>query len=85
MAEFKSSSFKMLPKGHEHKPYKANWLKKKPHVVQHWSQKVHKVANLLVRFGQVFGDCNRDCNSGYDGDCDDDFGSGYLFIFHRFD
>ena len=29
-----------------------------------------------MRFGQVFGDCNR----GYDGDCDDDFGSGYLFF-----
>ena len=27
--------------------------KKKPHVVQHWSQKVHKAANLHVRFGQV--------------------------------
>ena len=30
MACFKSSIFKKLIKGHEHKPFKANWLKKEP-------------------------------------------------------
>ena len=89
MACFKSSIFKKLIKGHEHKPFKANWLKKEPPlstvtVYQSlWSchckreGKKEEKNSSKCRSSKV-----QASKSDYDGDCDGDWNT---FIFHRFD